>query len=170
MSRDLLIELGTEELPPKALPNLSAALTDEFVRQLDEAGLNHGDVESFAAPRRLAVLVRGLDDKQADRDIERQGPAVQAAFDKDGNPTKAAQGFAASLGLTVDQLAARTQARANVWSPTLPSRASPPLSWCRNSLPRQFRNCRSPSACAGANARYSLCAPRTGLWRCLVTK
>ncbi|MGB2246071.1 MAG: glycine--tRNA ligase subunit beta [Alcanivorax sediminis] len=104
MSRDLLIELGTEELPPKALPTLSAALTEEFVRQLDEAGLNHGDVESFAAPRRLAVLVRGLDDKQADRDIERQGPAVQAAFDKDGNATKAAQGFAASLGLTVDQL------------------------------------------------------------------
>ena len=104
MSRDLLIELGTEELPPKALASLSAALTDEFVRQLDEAGLNHGEVESFAAPRRLAVLVRGLDDKQADRDIERQGPAVQAAFDNDGNPTKAAQGFAASLGLTVDQL------------------------------------------------------------------
>ena len=54
MSRDLLIELGTEELPPKALPTLSAALTEEFVRQLDEAGLNHGEVESFAAPRRLA--------------------------------------------------------------------------------------------------------------------
>ncbi|WP_323774848.1 glycine--tRNA ligase subunit beta [Alcanivorax sp.] len=104
MSRDLLIELGTEELPPKALASLSAALTDEFVRQLDEAGLNHGNVERFAAPRRLALLVRDLDEKQADRDIERQGPAVQAAFDNDGNPTKAAQGFAASLGLTVDQL------------------------------------------------------------------
>ena len=104
MSRDLLIELGTEELPPKALASLSAALTDEFVRQLDEAGLAHGDVERFAAPRRLALLVRDLDEKQVDRDIERQGPAVQAAFDNDGNPTKAAQGFAASLGLTVDQL------------------------------------------------------------------
>ncbi|WP_421705416.1 glycine--tRNA ligase subunit beta [Alloalcanivorax xenomutans] len=104
MSRDLLIELGTEELPPKALPTLSAALTEEFVRQLDEAGLQHGEVESFAAPRRLAVLVRDLDEKQADRDIERHGPAVQAAFDAEGNPTKAAQGFAASLGLTVDQL------------------------------------------------------------------
>lgn len=104
MPRDLLIELGTEELPPKALASLSAALTDEFVRQLDEAGLNHGEVERFAAPRRLALLVRDLDEKQADRDIERQGPAVQAAFDSDGNPTKAAQGFAASLGLTVDQL------------------------------------------------------------------
>ena len=102
--RDLLIELGTEELPPTALPTLSAALTDEFVRLLDEAGFAHGDVASFAAPRRLAILVRDLDEKQADRDIERQGPAVKAAFDADGNPTKAAQGFASSLGLTVDQL------------------------------------------------------------------
>ena len=58
-----------------------------FKRMTHTHGLNHGEVESFAAPRRLAVLVRGLDDKQADRDIERQGPAVQAAFDKDGNPT-----------------------------------------------------------------------------------
>ncbi|ASK35826.1 glycine--tRNA ligase subunit beta [Alcanivorax sp. N3-2A] len=104
MSRDLLIELGTEELPPKALPALSAALSDEFVRQLDEAGLRHGAVERFATPRRLAVLVRDLDEKQADRDVERQGPAVQAAFDQDGKPTKAAEGFAASLGLSVDQL------------------------------------------------------------------
>ena len=102
--RDLLIELGTEELPPKALPTLSAALTEELVRQLDEAGLGHGAVESFAAPRRLAVLVRDLDAKQPDRQVERLGPAVQAAFDGDGNPTKAAQGFAASVGLTVDQL------------------------------------------------------------------
>ena len=102
--RDLLIELGTEELPPKALPTLSAALTEELVRQLDDAGLGHGAVESFATPRRLAVLVRDLDAKQPDRQVERLGPAVKAAFDGDGNPTKAAEGFAASVGLTVDQL------------------------------------------------------------------
>ena len=102
--RDLLIELGTEELPPKALPDLSAALTEELVRQLDDAGLAHGAVESFAAPRRLAVLVRDLADKQADRQVERLGPALQAAYDADGQPTKAAEGFAASVGLSVDQL------------------------------------------------------------------
>ena len=102
--RDLLIELGTEELPPKALPDLSAALTEELVRQLDDAGLAHGAVESFAAPRRLAVLVRDLADKQADRQVERLGPALQAAYDADGKPTKAAEGFAASVGLSVDQL------------------------------------------------------------------
>ncbi|MBF5056609.1 glycyl-tRNA synthetase [Alcanivorax sp. 521-1] len=102
--RDLLIELGTEELPPKALPTLSSALTEELVRQLDDAGLGHGAVESFAGARRLAVLVRDLDAKQPDRQVERLGPAVKAAFDGDGNPTKAAEGFAASVGLTVDQL------------------------------------------------------------------
>ena len=102
--RDLLIELGTEELPPKALPDLSAALAEELVRQLDDAGLAHGAVESFAAPRRLAVLVRDLADKQADRQVERLGPALQAAYDADGQPTKAAEGFAASVGLSVDQL------------------------------------------------------------------
>lgn len=104
MSRDLLIELGTEELPPKALSSLSTALTDEFVRQLDEAGLKHGAVARFATPRRLALLVSDLDEKQADRHIERQGPAVQAAFDQNGKPTRAAEGFAASVGLGVDQL------------------------------------------------------------------
>ena len=104
MSRDLLIELGTEELPPKALATLSAALSDEFVRQLDEAELSHGEVQRFATPRRLALLVRGLDEQQADREVERLGPALQAAFDENGKATKAAEGFAASLGLSVDQL------------------------------------------------------------------
>ncbi|MEQ3724305.1 glycine--tRNA ligase subunit beta [Alcanivorax sp.] len=104
MSRDLLIELGTEELPPKALASLSAALTESFVHQLDSHGLSHGEVESFAAPRRLAVLVRNLQEKQEDQEIERHGPAVKAAFDADGNPTKAAEGFAASLGLSVSDL------------------------------------------------------------------
>lgn len=102
--RDLLIELGTEELPPKALSTLSKALSDELTQQLNDAGLKHGEVERFAAPRRLAVLVRDLQEKQADRDVERQGPAVKAAFDADGNPTKAAEGFARSLGLSVAQL------------------------------------------------------------------
>jgi glycyl-tRNA synthetase beta chain len=102
--QDLLIELGTEELPPKALPALSAALTKELVQRLDDAGLAHGPVESFAAPRRLAVLVRDLDDQQPERSVERLGPAVQAAFDAAGQPTPAALGFAASVGLTVEKL------------------------------------------------------------------
>ena len=100
----LLFELGTEELPPKALKRLSQALTQHFVEGLEQAGLEHGAVESFATPRRLALLVQDCLLKQPDRQIERRGPALQAAYDKEGNPTKAAEGFARSCGTTVEQL------------------------------------------------------------------
>jgi len=101
---DLIFELGTEELPPVALKKLSDALTREFVAGLEAANLKHGEVTSYAAPRRLALLVKDLEHNQPDRDIEKRGPAVKAAFDADGNPTKAAEGFARSCGTTVDQL------------------------------------------------------------------
>ncbi len=100
----LLFELGTEELPPKALKRLSEALTEHFLSGLEQAGLEHGSVERFATPRRLALRIQDCMTKQPDRQIERRGPALQAAFDKEGNPTKAAEGFARSCGTTVDQL------------------------------------------------------------------
>ena len=103
-SADLLIELGTEELPPKALTSLRDAFAGEFVRQLDEAGFAHGEVESFATPRRLAFRIKQLTTQQPDREIEKRGPAIAAAFDAEGKPSRAAQGFAQSLGLSVEQL------------------------------------------------------------------
>jgi len=102
--RDLLIEIGTEELPPKALLKLSNAFTAGITEGLQKAGLGFGQVESFAAPRRLAVLVKALEEGQADKEVERRGPALTAAFDGDGNPTKATEGFARSCGVTPDQL------------------------------------------------------------------
>ena len=102
--KDFLFELGTEELPPKALKRLRDALRDEIVKGLAEAELSHGAVEAYATPRRLAVLVRDLQTRQADREVERRGPAKRAAFDADGNPTKALEGFARSCGVTPDQL------------------------------------------------------------------
>jgi glycyl-tRNA synthetase beta chain len=101
---DLIFELGTEELPPVALKTLSEALEREFIAGLEGANLAHGEVTSYAAPRRLALLIRELDTRQPDRDVEKRGPAVQAAFDADGNPSKAAEGFARSCGTSVDQL------------------------------------------------------------------
>ena len=103
-ARDLLLEIGTEELPPKALRGLSEAVELEFRAQLEKAGLAHGEVLRFATPRRLALLVRDLAEKQADRKIERLGPAISAAFDGDGNPTAAAEGFARSCGVPVSEL------------------------------------------------------------------
>jgi glycyl-tRNA synthetase beta chain len=104
MPRDLLIEIGTEELPPKALPTLSGAFRQGIEDGFAKAGLSVGAVQEFASPRRLAVLVKGLPVGQADKTVERRGPALTAAFDEEGVPTKAAQGFAASCGVTVDQL------------------------------------------------------------------
>lgn len=102
--KDLLIEIGTEELPPKALHKLSSAFTGGITDGLQKAELCFGQVESFATPRRLAVLIKDLDETQADKDVERRGPAVTAAFDHDGNPTRATEGFARSCGVTPDQL------------------------------------------------------------------
>jgi glycyl-tRNA synthetase beta chain len=103
-TRDLLIEIGTEELPPKALANLSAALELSLTEQLRALQLSFGTVQRFASPRRLAVLVEALDEAQQDQEKTRLGPAVQAAFDDTGAPTPAALGFAKSCGVDVDQL------------------------------------------------------------------
>ncbi|MFZ5537718.1 MAG: glycine--tRNA ligase subunit beta [Pseudomonadota bacterium] len=103
-TRDLLIEVGTEELPPKALTTLAAALADGMVRRLHDAGLAPKGHTVYAAPRRLAVLVQGVAERQPDREVERRGPAVNAAFDGEGRPSKALEGFARSCGVTVDDL------------------------------------------------------------------
>ncbi|MDX1457972.1 MAG: glycine--tRNA ligase subunit beta [Marinobacter sp.] len=103
-TQDFLVELGTEELPPKALKTLSDAFTQGIAKGLEEAGIEHGKVEAFAAPRRLAVRILDLADAQPDKPLEKRGPAVKAAFDEAGNPTRALNGFASSLGVTPDQL------------------------------------------------------------------
>jgi glycyl-tRNA synthetase beta chain len=102
--RDFLFELGTEELPPKSLFTLARALADGVTKGLAAAALAHGEVEWFATPRRLAVRVHALAERQPDQEIKRQGPAVANAFDAAGQPTKAAAGFAASCGVSVEEL------------------------------------------------------------------
>lgn len=99
----LLLELGAEELPPTALDALSDAFAASIEKGLQEADVPFTNVTAFATPRRLAVQVHELADKQPDRDVERRGPALAAAF-KDGVATKAAEGFARSCGVSVDEL------------------------------------------------------------------
>ena len=101
---DLLIEIGTEELPPKTLNKLSAALTEHFCNSLKEAGISYNDVTPYSSPRRLALMISDVTEFQADQQVEKRGPAVKAAFDKEGNPSKAAMGFARSCGVEFDQL------------------------------------------------------------------
>lgn len=103
-ARDLLVEIGTEELPPKALKKLSAAFTQAVVDGLNKAGLQHAAVQSYASPRRLATLVMSLTVTQADKEVLRRGPALTAAFKADGTVSPAAMGFAKSNGVKVEDL------------------------------------------------------------------
>src|ERR1700754_815625 len=102
--RDFLVEIGSEGLPPKSLFVLLESFANGIVKALDAANIAHGDVKSYATPRRLAVLVEGVADRQPDVEIKRQGPAVANAFDSSGAPTRAALGFAASCGVAMEQL------------------------------------------------------------------
>ncbi len=102
--KDFLVELGTEELPPKALMKLANAFAQGIASGLADANLETQDHTVYAAPRRLAVLVKGLQTRQQDISVQKRGPAVAAAFDDSGNPTKAAQGFARSVGAEVAEL------------------------------------------------------------------
>ncbi|MBA6342802.1 glycine--tRNA ligase subunit beta [Colwellia sp. MB02u-10] len=99
----LLIELGTEELPPKSLRTLATTFFEQIKLQLDEAKLSYSDIYWYATPRRLAVKVDNLVANQADKAIEKRGPAVSVAFDAAGKPSKAAEGWARSNGITVAQ-------------------------------------------------------------------
>jgi len=102
--KDLLIEIGTEELPPTALNKLSTAFYNGVKEGLEKADLSFSDIKKYAAPRRLALLISDLDIKQKDKNVERRGPAIAAAFDEDGCPSKAAEGFARSCGVKVEDL------------------------------------------------------------------
>lgn len=100
---NLLIEIGTEELPPKSLAKLALAFRDNIQTEFTDNDLTFTQVHWYASPRRLAAIVEGLSEFQGDKDVEKRGPAVSAAYDKTGEPTKAAQGWARSNGIDVSQ-------------------------------------------------------------------
>ncbi|RBM86503.1 glycine--tRNA ligase subunit beta [Vibrio paracholerae] len=103
MAKEFLIELGTEELPPKQLRTLAEAFAANFAAELATADIAHEGVTWFATPRRLALKVANLAESQPDRVVEKRGPAVNVAFDADGKPTKASEGWARGNGITVEQ-------------------------------------------------------------------
>ena len=102
-TQNFLVEIGTEELPPKALKTLATSFADNVEAELNQAGLTFDKIEWFAAPRRLEVKVLNLATQQPSKEIEKRGPAVSAAFDAEGKPTKAAEGWARGCGITVEQ-------------------------------------------------------------------
>ncbi len=103
-TQDFLVEIGTEELPPKALKKLSDSFTQGIEAGLKDAGLGYAEVKSFASPRRLAVRVKALDVQQTDKSVEKKGPSKKAAFDAEGKPSRALAGFTGSLGIKPEDL------------------------------------------------------------------
>jgi glycyl-tRNA synthetase beta chain len=103
-AQDFLVELGTEELPPKTLSSLADAFLAGIEKGLQAAGLTYSARQVYAAPRRLAVLITELATQQPDRSINLDGPPRQAAFDADGNPTQAALGFAKKCGVDLSEI------------------------------------------------------------------
>ncbi|URL01694.1 glycine--tRNA ligase subunit beta [Avibacterium sp. 20-126] len=103
MTKNFLAEIGTEELPPKALKKLAVAFKENVEQELHQAGLAFDEVQWFATPRRLAVKVLGLVEAQPSKEVEKRGPAISAAFDAEGKPTKAAEGWARGCGISVEQ-------------------------------------------------------------------
>ncbi len=104
MSADFLVEIGTEELPPKSLLTLSDALLDGIVKGLEAERLGFDSTVTYATPRRLAVLVKNLDEQAPQQEVVAWGPPTKVAFDDDGNPTKAAEAFARKNGIEVTDL------------------------------------------------------------------
>ena len=104
MSKDFLVEIGTEELPPKALLTLSNAFRDEVLAQLTTAQLTFGEVQTYAAPRRLTIVINALDEQTPTKEIVAWGPPVKVALDADGKPTRAAEAFAKKNGIAIDEL------------------------------------------------------------------
>ena len=102
--KDLLLEIGAEELPPKSLAQMASALADGIRQGLQDKELEHGSVSWFATPRRLAVMVRNLSVTQEDKQVVKRGPAIATAYDEAGKPTRAAEGFARSCGVEVADL------------------------------------------------------------------
>ena len=104
IKKDFLLELGTEELPPKDLLKLATALLNNIEQSLQQYGLQFSGSKMFAAPRRLGVLIHDIDTEQLPQQFERRGPAIKAAYDAEGKPTPAALGFAKSCDVELSQL------------------------------------------------------------------
>ncbi|MGA4604704.1 glycine--tRNA ligase subunit beta [Pseudoalteromonas maricaloris] len=113
-TENLLVEIGTEELPPKALRNLAESFAENTRQELEALELSHEGVSWYASPRRLGIQVRALQTQQADKVVEKRGPAIQAAFDADGNATKAALGWARGCGIDIND-AERLETDKGTW-------------------------------------------------------
>lgn len=163
---DLLFELGTEELPPKALKTLSDALRDNFAANLQSNDFTFDSIEKYATPRRLALIIRNLADSQPDKNVERLGPAVAAAFNDDGSAKPAAVGFAKSCGVEVDQLDRIETDKGERLGYTIAQKGQPLSELIEDMLNSALKNYRFQNQCVGETVLLSLYVRCTGQYYC----
>ncbi|MDZ7642535.1 MAG: glycine--tRNA ligase subunit beta [Desulfurivibrio sp.] len=157
--RELLFEIGAEEIPAGYLEPALAALREGLRRGLAERELTHGELHSAATPRRLAVAVQELADRQPDRQEEVWGPPKKAAFDAAGNPTKAATGFAASRGLSMEQLQVKTTAKGDYLAAVIQRRGRPTTELLNELLPELVLSLPFPKTMRWGNGSIHFARP-----------
>ena len=162
-----VLEIGTEELPARFLSNVEKELADRFTAGLKEAGYTFSLLDTCATPRRSVVIVEGLEDTQPVREELVMGPPARIAFDAEGNPTKAAQGFAKTLGIDVSALGRAQTEKGEYLSGMKKTGGVPTLDVLAGLCPAIIAAL--PSVCGGETASLLLPVPSVGFLRCLAT-
>ena len=163
-----VLEIGTEELPARFLSNVEKELADRFTAGLEEAGYTFSLLDTCATPRRSVVIVEGLEDTQPVKEELVMGPPARIAFDAGGNPTKAAQGFAKTLGIDVSALG-RTQTEKGEYLSGMKKTGGVPTLDVLACARRLSLLCPLPSVCGGETGSLLLPVPSVGFLRCLAT-
>jgi glycyl-tRNA synthetase beta chain len=144
--KPLLIEIGSEEIPARFIPRGLALLRGDIVQLLDKSSIKYGRISEYSTPRRLAILIESVDELQDDRTIEALGPPKKAAYDANGNPTKAALGFAKSLNIGVDELTIKKTDRGEYVSATVKEKGKPTADVLSESLPKLISSLQLPKS------------------------
>ena len=144
--KPLLIEIGSEEIPARFISRGLALLKEDLVQLLEKSSIKYGNISEYSTPRRLAVLIESVAELQDDRTIESLGPPKKAAYDADGNPTKAATGFAQSLNIGVQDLTIKKTERGEYVSATVKEKGRPTADVLSESLPKLISSLQLPKS------------------------
>jgi len=144
--KPLLIEIGSEEIPARFISRGLALLRADIVQLLEKSSIAYGNISEYSTPRRLAILIENVADLQEDRTIESLGPPKKAAYDADGNPTKAAQGFARSLNIRVEELTIKMTERGEYVAATVYEKGRPTADILSESLPKLISSLQLPKS------------------------
>lgn len=150
--KPLLIEIGSEEIPARFVSKGLELLKTDLTNFLDESSIGYGSISEFATPRRLALLIDDVAEKQEDKTVESFGPSKKAAFDADGSPTKAAAGFARSLGIDVSELIIKETNKGEYVSATVERKGRPTIDVLAEELPKIISSLKLPKSMRWGNS------------------